>query len=506
MRVGVLELLVSGPPHSLPERIFQRVLARHFASVAPQAVSAWCRRLGHDVRYATWYGQADPLSLLPPDLDALLLSCHSHSSPLAYALARIYRGRGALTVIGGPHARSFPADCLRFFDVAVRDCDQTVLERLLSGEVAPGSFVSARRPPADLPLVEERLPEIRTASFTEGRPGLFSVVPLLASLGCPYDCDFCVDWDSAYAPRPRESLRTELDYMAATLPGVRMAFHDPNFAVRFDEVMDQISAAPPDRRNPYVMQSTLSILREDRAARLARTNCVYIAPSIESWHDYGDKAGTGRAGGAEKVDALIGQLDALSRHVRGIQVNLICGLDSEREEDVELTRAFIRRAPFVLTTLTVASAYGGTPLYDRLRRQGRLLERMPLCLYYMPHLAFVPASGSEALYDRMISLHETMTSAALASARLSRRLGTALSLLHGLRTVQMRATLRRLRRIRRALSADRSLRRFHETAARSPLPAIYRAEVEARLGPYSSLISPADREPLHGQVPVQFLN
>jgi hypothetical protein len=32
-----------------------------------------------------------------------------------------------LTVIGGPHAPSFPSNCVRFFDIAVKDCDRTLI-------------------------------------------------------------------------------------------------------------------------------------------------------------------------------------------------------------------------------------------------------------------------------------------------------------------------------------------------------------------------------------------
>ncbi|MFN8643413.1 MAG: adenylate/guanylate cyclase domain-containing protein [Candidatus Binatia bacterium] len=52
------------------------------------------RQLGHQTSYATYYGQADPASLLPADLDAVFISTYTSASPLAYALARLYR-RGA---------------------------------------------------------------------------------------------------------------------------------------------------------------------------------------------------------------------------------------------------------------------------------------------------------------------------------------------------------------------------------------------------------------------------
>ena len=94
-------------------------LRKHLYSLMPQVVAAWCRRLGHRVHYATYYGQADPARLLPDDLDVVFLSAATQASGLAYALARRYRRGGTRTVLGGPHAKCFPADALRFFDIVV---------------------------------------------------------------------------------------------------------------------------------------------------------------------------------------------------------------------------------------------------------------------------------------------------------------------------------------------------------------------------------------------------
>ena len=117
-RIGVLELLADAAPRGW-DRVYASQFRRHFVSITPQAVAVWCRQLGHDVVYATYYGQSDPAGLLPADLDVVFVSAYTKASALAYALARLFRARGTLTVLGGPHASAFPDDCLRFFDIVV---------------------------------------------------------------------------------------------------------------------------------------------------------------------------------------------------------------------------------------------------------------------------------------------------------------------------------------------------------------------------------------------------
>jgi hypothetical protein len=127
MRVAILDLLADEPLYGFGSRLYGLYFRKQFMAITPQAVAVWCRSLGHDVRYATYYGQSEPLSLIPEDIDVLFVGSYTQCSALAYAIATVFRHRGTLTVIGGPHARSFPTDCVRFFDIAVKDCDKTLI-------------------------------------------------------------------------------------------------------------------------------------------------------------------------------------------------------------------------------------------------------------------------------------------------------------------------------------------------------------------------------------------
>ena len=57
----------------------------------------------------------------------------TQASALAYALARFYRARGATTVIGGPHAKGFTEDSVRFYDIVVKQSDEALIGDILGG-------------------------------------------------------------------------------------------------------------------------------------------------------------------------------------------------------------------------------------------------------------------------------------------------------------------------------------------------------------------------------------
>ena len=497
MRVGILDLLAASRTTRLTPAIGQYMITKQYASIMPQAIAVWCRQLGHQSFYASYYGRGDPKKLLPDDLDVVFIACYTQASALGYALAKLYRTEKTLTVIGGPHAKSFPNDCLRFFDMVVLQCDKTLIGDILSGALEPNSIVSSNRPLNDIPSVEERMPEIRASAFSRGtRPYVSTNVPLLASVGCPYTCNFCTDWDNPYALLPLDRLEADLRYVSQRLPDVKVSFHDPNFAVKFDQTLDVLERLPPPARSPYIMESSLSVLRGSRLQRLRDTKCIYAAPGIESWASYSNKAGVARKTGAEKVRLVADHLQELHTYVPGIQANFIFGVDTdEGDEPVELTKEFMRLTPFAWPVINIPVPFGGTPLYDEHIEAGRVLTAMPFTFYYFPYLVTTLSHYDPVTYYRKLT---ELTTYASTRKMLWQRLRTtpnwSLRLLHTVRTFHAWDGIRKCQQILEMLSTDAEFRAFHEGRS-AVLPDFYHQEYERLLGPYATLLSRADRTP-----------
>ncbi len=497
MRVGVLDILAL-PTRSPVDRLYRALFTKQFASITPQAVSVWCRRLGHEVFYATYYGGGAAHTLLPPDLDVVFIAAYTQASPIAYALGVLYRRAGTRTVIGGPHARAFPADCLRFFDLVVQDCDEALVADILAGHFDPGSVISSDRPFTDVPTVEERAPEIRASAFYWGtRPMAFSSIPVLASVGCPYACDFCIDWNAPYRALPLDRLDADLRYVSRHWPGKLVMFHDPNFAVKFDQVFGVLEALPPERRPPYIFESSLTVLRGERAKRLGRTNCAMAAPGVESWTDYSPKAGVGRASGLDKVERVVEHFHTLAENVPYLQANFIFGLDTDRgDAPIELTKLFMDRTPFVWPAINIPMPFGGTPLHGELVSDGRVLASMPFAFYYAPYLVSIPRHYDPVTYyGKLLELFSHATSRSMLARRMRSTSNRKVRLIHWTRTSGTRATIGRYRQILQLLRADAGFRAFHEGRS-ATLPEFYHDQYDRMLGPYATLLNRADRTPV----------
>jgi radical SAM superfamily enzyme YgiQ (UPF0313 family) len=323
-----------------------------------------------------------------------------------------------------------------------------------------------------------------------------NVVPLLSSIGCPYTCDFCVDWNNPYVLFPPELLEADLRYLSEHWPGVMVTYHDPNFGVKFDQVLNVIEKIPKEKRSHYIMESSLSVLRGARMQRLQDTSCLFVAPGIESWSDYSNKAGVGARVGREKLTQVVEHFRELRQYVPGLQANFLFGTDADTgKEPAELTKEFIRATPFVWPTVNVPTPFGNTPLYDRARAKGQILASMPFSFYYTPYLVTtMPHYPPVEYYDQLIDIYSTMTSNAMLVRRFGSESPLRFSMLNVLRTFAMRKDLAALRTLRKMLATDPEFRMFHE-GRNSSLPEYYHRRYEQKLGRYSELMSRAERTP-----------
>ena len=131
-KVGVMDIIHdAGPSISTFAQLETQLVFKQYAAIMPQVVKVWCQRMGCDVSYATHFSQAPLLSQLPDDLDVVFVYCCTQEAHMAYALSRYYQKRGCLTVLGGPHAHSFPEDAERFFDVIVGACNEELIREIL---------------------------------------------------------------------------------------------------------------------------------------------------------------------------------------------------------------------------------------------------------------------------------------------------------------------------------------------------------------------------------------
>ncbi|HSU17274.1 MAG TPA: hypothetical protein VLK66_24415, partial [Longimicrobium sp.] len=208
MRIGIIDLLGKEPPRNG----YSRLMRANNTSIMPQVVGVWCQEEGHEVHIAYYSGPELLAGGLPDELDLVFINAFSQAALLAYAFSSMYRAAGTVTVLGGPHSRSYPEDARKYFDYVVGFCDRELLRDILrdcSLHRPLGVHLTAAAQPHELPGLRQRWKFLKPSM---DRAKVLKLVPLLGSLGCPYKCSFCIDAVVPYQPLEYEGLKDDLRF------------------------------------------------------------------------------------------------------------------------------------------------------------------------------------------------------------------------------------------------------------------------------------------------------
>jgi len=483
LRIKIVDLVPQGPASSL----WARVMNANMASIMPQVIAAWTEQQGHDVEYLCYTGFEDLLAEVRTGYDLVFISSFTRTAQLAYAVSNLCRKNGAVTALGGPHARCFPDDARKHFDYVLGLTDKSIVNDVLQDceQHRPlGLHWSAARQPPELPSLEERW---KFAAATLAKAPIIKIVPLIASLGCPYTCKFCIDSTIDFQPVPLGQVAADLKFLLTKLKRPVVGWQDPNFGIRFDELMDAIEDAVPPGRIEYIAESSLSLLTEPRLQRLQRLGFKALLPGIESWYDFGNKSKSARRTGEEKVRQVSEHINLLLRYVPYVQANFVLGLDcDEGAEPFELTKRFLDNCPGVFPAYSLLTAFGeAAPLNLELQRAGRVL---PFPFFFMDNNKSMNVRpigyGWREFYDRLIDLSVYSFSWRSIGRRLAAQ-GVGLpGFMNVVRAISSEGSgrIKYHRQIRRMLDEDVPVQRFFAGES-TELPAFYRDAVRRKLGP-----------------------
>lgn len=457
------------------------------ASIMPQAVAVWCEKAGHEVTFVCFTGSEDLVADFPEDLDILFIGAFSQAAQLSYALSNLFRQRGAVTVLGGPHARCYPEDAVKYFDYVLGFTDESLIHDVLD-DCLPhrplGRELSSPGQPATLPTVRERWKYIRDT--IEKSPTKIKLVPMLASLGCPYTCSFCIDSVVKYQPFDPDGLVEDLRFVASQPEGSYIGWHDPNFGVRFDDVMSAVEAIPRGQLG-HAAESSLSILSESHLKRLRDTGFQAVLPGIESWYSLGDKSKTGRTLGMEKVNRVSEHLNLVLEYIPYVQANFVLGLDcDEGPEPFELQKTFVDKSPGVFPGYSLLTSFGqAAPLNLELQEAGRVL---PFPFHFLNNNAAMNVKpknyGWLEFYGHVIDVTHYTFSGPRIARRLRVNRGSLAGWLNFVRAISSegRGRIKYFRTVVEQLNTNRDFRRYFECETET-LPSFFMDQIRRDLGP-----------------------
>ena len=257
----------------------------------------------------------------------------------------------------------------------------------------------------------------------------FHIIPIESGRGCPYGCEFCTVtgfFGDSIRFRSNQSIVDEMLKIKARARGTRgkaaVFFVDDNFAInarRTKSLLRDIIAAGAEMS--WVGQISANLLRDEELLDLiAASGGKWIFIGMESL-DLANLASVHKS--FNKPADYAGVLEALARrHVYAI-TSFIFGLDNDTAGVAERTLAEMRGWPPGLPVFGQITPFPATPLYDRLKKEGRLtrpehwLEFAPFRMAHTPLKISVDAVQDEVRYAWANSYSPSAIEGAIESYR-----------------------------------------------------------------------------------------
>ena len=482
LKIGIIDLVCKGPANTL----WAKIMHANLASIMPQVIATWCEQEGHEVTLICYTGYEDLRKEIPQGVNLVFISAFTQAALHAYALSNYFRSMGAVTVLGGPHARCYPDDAIQHFDYVLGFTNRSIITEVLNNCIPQrpiGKQMSADKQPAIFCGVQERWKFIEP---TLKKAPLIKIVPMLGSVGCPYTCSFCIDSTVPYQPLDFQTIKADLQFLLTKFKKPWIAWHDPNFGVRFNENMEAIASAAPAKSFHFIAESSLSILTEKHLKVLQENGFDALLPGIESWYDLGNKSGTSRIAGEEKVKQISEHVNTMFHYVPYVQTNFVLGLDSDAgDEPFELTKRFIDCTPSAFPGYSLLTAFGeAAPLNLEYQQAERVL---PFPFHFLNnHLAMnvKPQNYNWVdFYDKVIDLTEYSFSLKAIYRRFRGTPGITTRWMNFMRAISSEGwgRLKFYRQIRKNLIEDRSFRKYFEGESLQ-LPEFYKNIIKKDLG------------------------
>ena len=311
---------------------------------------------------------------LPHHFDLVAISTFTAQVKEAWTVADHYRKRGVPVVMGGITVSSLIEESLEhctsvvagegepLWPEVLRDFERGGLKPVY--RLAPGGRFDLR----DAPMPRFDLLD----------PDKYNRITVQTSRGCPHKCEFCASsilLTPFYKLKPVEKVIAEIREIKKIWPRPFIEFADDNSFVHREHYKRLLRALSREQVR-WFTEADVRVAEDAELLALMRdAGCQQVLIGLES---PGKKSLDGvelksnwKARQREAYAAAIARIQSYGITVNGC---FILGLDGDEPDVFENVLEFVRATGLYEVQITFLTAFPGTPLYQRLNREGRIIR------------------------------------------------------------------------------------------------------------------------------------
>jgi len=326
----------------------------------------------HEVEYIEVADIRDMDTL--PECDLAAFSSYTAQVKDAYQLAGLYRAQGVPTVIGGLHVSCLPDEALEYCDAVVVGEGEPAWPRVIADMEArclSGVYASDG---GNYDLADAPVPR-----FDLLDPERYNRLTVQTQRGCPWQCEFCASsilLTSRYKQKPVPRVIAEIEAIKAIWTGepfIELA--DDNTFVN-KHYGRQLAEALGGLGLQWFTETDISVAEDHELLRLLKeAGCRELLVGLESPSAEGlDGVELKHNWKRKQIDNYHRAIETIQSHGIAVNACFVLGLDGDGPEVFEAIERFVEKALPFDVQITALTPFPGTPLYDRLLAEGRILE------------------------------------------------------------------------------------------------------------------------------------
>lgn len=311
----------------------------------------------------------DRMEAIPFDepTDLVAISVETYTAKRAYQIASDYRRRGVPVVMGGFHATLCPEEVADYAEAVVIGEAEEVWPQLID-DCRHGKLAKIYQQP-ERPLLAGLKPD---RTIFRGKRYL-PIGLVEAGRGCHFKCDFCAVqtvFNKTQTRRPVDDMVAELKAMQAEKKKF-FFFVDDNITSNMRQAKEFFRALIPLKLR-WVSQASINAAHDEEFLDLlVRSGCEGLLIGFESLNPANlqamDKGFNTMKGGYEQA------LANLRRFGLKLYATFIFGYDLDTPASFAETVEFAKQHRFFIGAFNHLTPFPGTPLYQRLEAEKRLL-------------------------------------------------------------------------------------------------------------------------------------
>jgi radical SAM superfamily enzyme YgiQ (UPF0313 family) len=325
--------------------------------------------------------------------DLVGITAITGTAPRAFEIAERFRARGAAVVLGGVHSTLQTEESLRYANAVVRGYAERTWPRLLR------DFAAGRLDR----VYEDLLPLDPKLIVSPDRSGIhrrdyLAWCTVEMSRGCSNQCDFCIShrFHRTHVCRPIDETIEEVKSLRSKI----VLFLDPNLIGNREHAKEFFTEFAKLRKW-WVGCASLDVVDDPELLSVITTSgCRGLLMGFESIRPE-TLAGMGKTKNLGKCYRQV--VDILHDHGILVQACFVFGFDSDDSSVFDETSDYIVDARFDLPQVSIYTPFPGTPVFDKLDLEGRILTRN-WSLYNGQNVVFRPLRMTATELERGTNL------------------------------------------------------------------------------------------------------